>query len=105
MQNKSFEEKREGRVRGSSQRGKERQHASKTSGRIAYFPAIHRRHRWIWLPFWRRGASSGVPDGSGKSIKMDAPLVKAIRAASVAIKYTYVWFGVIVFCLFGVDGV
>jgi hypothetical protein len=25
---------------------------------------------------------------------MDAPLVKAIRAASVATKYTYVWFGV-----------
>jgi hypothetical protein len=35
-----------------------------------------------------------VPDGSGKSIKMDAPLVKAIRAASIATKYTYVWFGV-----------
>ncbi|KAL7503514.1 hypothetical protein ACHAXN_001300 [Cyclotella atomus] len=40
------------------------------------------------------GASSSVPDGSGKSIKMDAPLVKAIRAASIATKYTYVWFGV-----------
>jgi hypothetical protein len=39
-------------------------------------------------------ASNGLPDGSGKSIKMDAPLVKAIRSSSDATKYTYVWLGV-----------
>ncbi|KAL7477487.1 hypothetical protein ACHAW6_003294 [Cyclotella cf. meneghiniana] len=32
------------------------------------------------------------PDGSGKSIKMEAPLVKAIRSAEGATKYTYIWF-------------
>ena len=43
-----------------------------------------------------------VPDGSGKSIKMEAPLVKAIRTASGATKYTYIWFGVsVLFCTFG----
>ena len=35
-----------------------------------------------------------MADGSGKSIKMDAPLVKAFRSASVATKYTYVWFSI-----------
>ncbi|KAL3777348.1 hypothetical protein HJC23_008854 [Cyclotella cryptica] len=42
------------------------------------------------------------PDGSGKSIKMDAPLVKAIRSAEGATKYTYMWFfGSLVFIWMG----
>ena len=38
--------------------------------------------------------NGGIPDGSGKSIKMDAPLVKAIKSASGVTKYSYIWLGV-----------
>eukprot|EP00956_Cyclotella_meneghiniana_P005006 scaffold6179_cov92-Cyclotella_meneghiniana.AAC.3 len=38
--------------------------------------------------------NGGIPDGSGKSIKMDAPLVKAFKSASGITKYSYVWLGV-----------
>jgi hypothetical protein len=60
------------------------------------------RRRREDLPTTLPSAAASLPDGSGKSIKMDAPLVKAIRAASGATKYTYVWFGIsVLFIWFG----
>ena len=41
--------------------------------------------------------SSKFEDGSGKSIKMEAPLIKAIRNADGFVKGTYIWFFVSIF--------
>lgn len=41
------------------------------------------------------------PDGSGKSIKMEAPLAKAIRSADGFVKGTYIWFFVSIFFIWG----
>mmetsp|Transcript_18388 Transcript_18388/g.31588 ORF Transcript_18388/g.31588 Transcript_18388/m.31588 type:complete len:447 (-) Transcript_18388:245-1585(-) len=46
-------------------------------------------------------APSKVPDGSGKSIKMESPLAKAIRSADGFIKGTYIWLFVSVFFIWG----
>jgi len=40
-------------------------------------------------------------DGSGKSIKMEAPLAKAIRSADGFIKGTYLWFFISIFFIWG----
>eukprot|EP00578_Thalassiosira_sp_NH16_P013156 CAMPEP_0181124122 /NCGR_PEP_ID=MMETSP1071-20121207/26295_1 /TAXON_ID=35127 /ORGANISM="Thalassiosira sp., Strain NH16" /LENGTH=415 /DNA_ID=CAMNT_0023209371 /DNA_START=141 /DNA_END=1388 /DNA_ORIENTATION=- len=42
-----------------------------------------------------------MTDGSGKSIKMEAPLAKAIRSADGFIKGTYVWFFVSILFIWG----
>jgi len=42
------------------------------------------------LPTFTSNQTS-LPDGSGKSIKMEAPIVKAVRTASVFTKWTYGW--------------
>lgn len=44
---------------------------------------------------------SQVPDGSGKSIKLESPLAKALRSADGYIKGTYVWFFISVFFIWG----
>ncbi|KAL9189025.1 hypothetical protein ACHAXT_011515 [Thalassiosira profunda] len=46
-------------------------------------------------------ASSKIEDGSGKSIKMEAPLAKAIRSADGFIKGTYIWLFVSIFFIWG----
>ena len=45
--------------------------------------------------------SSKFEDGSGKSIKMDSPLVKAIRSADGFVKATYIWFFLSIFFIWG----
>ena len=47
------------------------------------------------------GASKKFEDGSGKSIKMEAPLAKAIRSADGFIKATYIWFFISIFFIWG----
>lgn len=44
---------------------------------------------------------SSMNDGSGKSIKMEAPLAKAIRSADGFIKGSYVWFFVSILFIWG----
>lgn len=53
------------------------------------------------LPTTFNQPSSKVADGSGKSIKMEAPLAKAIRSADGFIKGTYVWLFISIFFIWG----
>jgi len=53
------------------------------------------------LPTTFNQPSSKVSDGSGKSIKMESPLAKAIRSADGFIKGTYVWFFISLFFIWG----
>lgn len=53
------------------------------------------------LPTTFNGGPSKLPDGSGKSIKMEAPLAKAIRSADGFMKGTYIWFFISTFFIWG----
>lgn len=53
------------------------------------------------LPTTLTQSTGSVPDGSGKSIKMESSLANAMRSADGFIKGTYVWFFISIFFIWG----
>lgn len=51
------------------------------------------------LPTMSSAPTHSYPDGSGRSVKMEAPLVKSIRETTGYVRFTYGWFLVSVFMI------